>query len=98
MIRTCDDCQAVYDDALRLTYCPHDKLMSDSDMDRKIIAIGLLNQSSGKRVKFVDGFEFHPDFPVQPDGYLIQSMNWCGMISLEGIDGEFPPKLFEVIE
>ena len=99
MIRTCDDCHSVYDDARQVTLCPHDKLMSDADMDRKIRAIDLMNRSQGRYVKFVDGYEFHPSFQQSKDGrYQIMAIGWDGMVTLVGVDWDFPPGLFEVVD
>ena len=82
MFVRCQTCKQRYDDAQRLTYCPHDKLMSDEDLAQKDAGLALL----GKKVCF----RHMPDGPA----YLVQSCGWNGMVSLAGMSGEFAPHLF----
>jgi hypothetical protein len=71
-----------YDDARRSTICPHNKLMSDEDMDRKELAMSLTE----KKLQFASD----PDRPAVE----IQSISWNGMVTLRGWAGEFAPHLF----
>lgn len=48
MIVTCPDCKTRFDDAVRLTYCPHRELMPAVDLERKKRALELI----GKPVQF----------------------------------------------
>lgn len=86
MDRTCDDCGMRYDDARRLTYCPHDPLMSDADLAQKDMAISL----TGKTIRFNHQHDTGPDFRVQ-------SVGWNGMVTLDAFPGEFAPHLFVVV-
>ena len=82
MDKICNDCGMGYDDAQRLTFCPHDEIMPADDLARKDQGIALL----GKEVRFNH----------QPDGpwYRICSVGFRGMVQIEGIPGEFAPHLF----
>ena len=82
MITTCDDCGSAYDDARRLTYCPHDEFMSEDDLAQKDLAISLCQ----KPVRFRH----------QPDGlaHRIQAIGFTGMVTLVDMVGEFAPHLF----
>ena len=84
MMVRCEECGARFDDALRLTYCPHDKLMDDKSMKQKIAAIAL---SDGGPVRFAHQKNTGPD-------YRILSISWDGMITLDALHGEFAPHLF----
>ena len=87
MIVTCNKCRASYDDAERLTYCPHDLLMPREDLERKKQALKII----GKRVRFR-----HMVYDVGPS-YRVSSVSWNGMVGLEGMVGEFAPHLFVVV-
>ncbi len=87
MIVCCDRCAKHYDDAECWTVCPHNPLMSKENMDQKKLAISLL----GKEVRFA-----HDE--NNPTWYRIQSMGWNGMLTLEGMAGEFAPHLFVAAE
>ena len=83
VIVTCPDCREVFDDARCWTVCPHNKLMSDENMDQKIKGLALL----GKMVVFAN----------QPPGAAptrVVSVGWNGMVTLDGWAGEFAPHLF----
>lgn len=83
---TCATCTVVFDDAERLTYCPHDRFMSEADLKQKIDGIELL----GKYVRFV-----HRQF----DGpRRVIGCGPTGMVEIEGMSGEFAPHLFTVAE
>ena len=84
MIRTCELCDRQFDDARQLTFCPHAKLMSDADMDQKILGLSLI----GKTLTF----NHEPDGPER----RVSSVGWNGMVSINGMDGEFAPHLFRV--
>lgn len=79
---TCGLCSKPFDDAERSTICPHRSIMPKEDLKRKMAAIDLL----GQQVRFAH----------QPDGpwRRIQSMSWNGMLTVEGMEGEFAPHLF----
>jgi hypothetical protein len=84
MIIACKDCGERFDDAERLTFCPHDRFMSAPDLEQKKAGIALI----GKRVCFAH----------QPNGpaHSIQSVGWNGMVTLTDMAGEFAPHLFLV--
>lgn len=86
MINKCDECGADFDDAKRLTLCPHDSLMSDADMAQKDAGQALI----GKKVRFAH----------QPEGpaHAVQSVGWNGMVTLADMSGEFAPHIFVVGE
>jgi hypothetical protein len=86
---TCEQCDTAYDDARRWTICPHEELLPTPLMDRKIAALELL----GKRVRFA-----HQRPSDAPEGYRVQSVNWSGLVSIEGFSGLFAPHLFVVVE
>jgi hypothetical protein len=84
MRRNCTECHASYDDAARLTYCPHDPLMSAEDLEQKDAAIKLIAKP------------LH--FAGQPDGpeVRVESISWNGMVTLKGWSGQFAPHLFVI--
>jgi hypothetical protein len=86
---TCEQCETAYDDARSLTYCPHELIYPATIMDRKDTALELL----GKQVRFA-----HQKPSDAPEGYRVQSVNWSGLISIEGFSGLFAPHLFVVVE
>jgi hypothetical protein len=88
MKRTCETCNAVYDDAMCTTICPHEQFISDEKAKQKDLAFSL----AGKPLRFNHQ---GPDAPW----LFIQTINQDGMVTLrEGYDGEFAPHLFTVIE
>ena len=82
MFRRCDDCGTDYDDAERVTFCPHNPIMPAADMAQKKLGLALI----GKRVCFAH----------QPNGpsHRIQSVGWNGMVTLDDMTGEFAPHIF----
>lgn len=82
MLVRCKDCGADYDDGERLTYCPHERFMSASDLKQKDAGLALI----GKQVRFAH----QPEGPAHP----VQAVSWNGMISLADMAGEFAPHLF----
>jgi|HubBroStandDraft_2_1064218.scaffolds.fasta_scaffold410301_1 hypothetical protein len=86
MFVTCSNCEEKFDDALRLTYCPHRLIMPKVDMDRKIAALRLL----GREVRFADEL----DGPY----HRVDGVGWKGMVNIAGFTGEFAPHLFVVKE
>ena len=82
MTTTCPKCGLRYDDAAKLTFCPHDALMSDENLMQKDAGIALC----GKDVRFVH----EPHGPV----HHIRSVGWNGMVTVDGLAGEFAPHLF----
>ncbi len=86
MMVTCGLCRERYDDADCDTGCPHPLIMPRADLEQKKLAIELL----GKEVRFA-----HQE---RGPWYRIQSMSWNGMLTLEGMSGEFAPHLFVACE
>jgi hypothetical protein len=86
MLTRCPDCRKHYDDAKQLNYCPHKELYSPEILKQKDQGIRLI----GKRVHFRH----------QPpsESYRVVAMRWDGMLTLQGLSGEFAPHLFEVVE
>jgi hypothetical protein len=82
MMRRCDDCGLDYDDADRLTYCPHEPIMGADDLMQKKAGLALI----GRDICFAH----------QPDGpsHRVQSVGWNGMVTLNDMVGEFAPHLF----
>lgn len=82
MFKRCDDCGTDYDDAERLTFCPHDRFMSAEDLEQKKAGLALI----GKPVCMAH----QPTGPV----YRVQSVGWNGMVTVTDMVGEFAPHLF----
>ena len=82
MLVSCKDCGSEFDDAARLTFCPHDEIMPADDLEQKKLGLALI----GKPVRFAH----EPNGPVRS----VQSVGWNGMVTLEGMAGEFAPHLF----
>jgi hypothetical protein len=78
----CEHCDTIYDDAERLTYCPHDDIMPPADMAQKDAGLALI----GKRVCFAH----------EPQGpsHAVQAVGWNGMVTIDDMAGEFAPHLF----
>lgn len=80
---TCPDCKLKYDDARRLTFCPHDPLMSDEHLEQKDAGLAL----QGKDVRFAHeaghGKIWH-----------VESCNHIGQVALKDMPGWFAPHLF----
>lgn len=87
MERVCDDCGAGYDDALCVTYCPHDQFIAAVDAARKDYAAALID----RRVRFKHEAATGPD-------RTIQSIDHAGYVTLAGVDGLFNPLHFTVVE
>ena len=87
MQTTCLICQLSYDDADCYTICPHEPLMSLAQREQKKLAISLL----GKDLRF------HHMTPQNPT-YRIISINYEGMVNLDGMAGQFAPNLFIIVE
>ncbi len=85
MIIKCQSCGHRLDDAEQSTICPHDRFLSIEDQAQKDLGISLL----GKKV----AFHHMPESPVR-----ITSVGWNGMVSVEGMAGEFAPSLFRRVE
>jgi hypothetical protein len=85
MIVTCPDCGDIYDDARKLTFCPHDGFLSTMDLKQKSAALELC----GKTVRFAHQRDTGPD-------HHVLSVSWNGMITLRDMAdyGEFAPSLF----
>lgn len=84
MQRTCQICRADYDDAIQWTFCPHERFISEEDLERKELALSLI----GKDLVWNH----------EPDGAIvrIQSIGHNGMVTLAGWPGEFAPHLFQI--
>jgi hypothetical protein len=78
----CRDCHQKYDDADRSTICPHPLLMPRKDLEQKKLGLSLL----GRPVRFA---HMPGNAPMR-----VQSVNWNGMVTVEGMVGEFAPHLF----
>jgi hypothetical protein len=85
MTRTCAVCEAVYDDAVGSTICPHRRFLSEADQQQKDLALSLL----GHELRWTH----LPDGPP----VRIQSVGWNGMVTLDGWTGEFAPHLFRQV-
>jgi hypothetical protein len=83
---TCPTCKTEYDDAERLTYCPHDLLYPPEILKQKDLALSLV----GKRVRFRHQTDYEARF--------VTTVLHDGMIVVEGLTGEFAPHLFVVVE
>ena len=83
MIVTCDKCGKDLDDARQLTYCPHAKLMSDADMDQKILGLSLIEKTVT--------FNHEPEVERR-----VTSVGWNGLVTADGMAGEFAPHLFRI--
>jgi hypothetical protein len=82
MFRRCNDCGTDYDDADRLTFCPHDLIMDADDLAQKKLGLSLI----GKPICFAH----QPQGPV----HRVRSVSWNGMVTLADMVGEFAPHLF----
>jgi hypothetical protein len=83
MRRHCNYCSAPFDDAESSTICPHPLIMPREDLDRKIAALKIL----GKYVRFAHQAAEGPNRRVE-------SVNFIGMVTIQGMTGEFAPHLF----
>lgn len=83
----CVDCFTYFDDARRLSYCPHEPLASDEILDRKDAAARLLMANTVR---------FNHEADTGPDR-KIQSVSWDGMVTLGDLAGEFAPHLFVAV-
>ncbi len=81
----CETCKFQYDDAVCDTGCPHERFLSVNDARQKDLGISLL----GKTV----AFHHMPESPMR-----ISSVGWNGMVTVDGMAGEFAPSLFRVVE
>lgn len=85
MIRPCDHCDVLYDDATRFTICPHWPFISAEDATRKDRAVALL----GKNVVWAATGE-----PAR-----ITSVGRDGFVTVGGYQhGQFNPDLFTLVE
>jgi hypothetical protein len=82
MLVKCNDCGTDYDDAERLTFCPHARNLLAADMEQKKAALALL----GKQVYFAH----QPKGPV----HRVSTIRWNGMVTLADMVGEFAPHIF----
>lgn len=81
----CEECFLIYDDAVRLTYCPHDKFMSDESLKQKDLGLSLI----GKDLWFAHMQE--------GTKHRVQGVGHNGMVTISGMAGEFAPHLFVVV-
>lgn len=82
MLVDCKDCGTEFDDAARLTFCPHELIMPADDLEQKKLGLSLI----GKPIRFAH----EPDGPNRS----VQAIGWNGMVTLQGMAGEFAPHLF----
>lgn len=82
MLVICADCKRPYDDAVRWTFCPHERFLTQLQAEQKDLAITLL----GKRVRFLH--------EPQGESYRVTRVGMDGLVSLEGLIGYFSPRLF----
>ena len=85
----CQKCDSRYDDADRSTICPHKLIMPAQDLERKKLAISLME----KPLRF-NHMDSGPTL-------RIQSITWGGMIEFpesSGLVGQFAPHLFKIVE
>lgn len=78
----CRVCRKMMDDAEQSTICPHPLIMSRVDLDQKKLGLSLL----GRPVRFAHLPDSKP--------MRIESVSWNGMVTVEGMAGEFAPHLF----
>lgn len=83
MTTTCTTCQATYEDAECWTLCPHERFISPLAAAQKDAAFQLLHKTLV--------------FNHQPEGpeFRVTSINHIGMVTLDGLAGEFAPHLFQ---
>jgi hypothetical protein len=82
MMVHCEKCALAYDDADRMTFCPHDLIMPAADLAQKKAGLALLERDIC--------FAHMPAGPV----HRVQSVSWNGMVTLRDMAGEFAPHLF----
>lgn len=85
MFITCAECGRNYDDARRLTYCPHEPFLSEFEAAQKDCAMSLFDKP----------VRFHHQWKTGPD-HRVQSVGFTGMVTLVDMVGEFAPHLFVV--
>jgi len=86
MLIQCSSCFKPYDDATHLTFCPHDRFISDETARRKDRAVRLL----GQPIKFIDD----PDDEV----LTLKSIGHDGQVTVKELPGaSFGPECFEII-
>lgn len=81
----CEKCGAIIDDADRTTICPHDLIMPAADLEQKKAGLELI----GKDICFAH--------QLNGPHHRVQSCSWNGMITLQGMAGEFAPHLFVIV-
>ena len=87
---TCKTCDARYDDALCMTYCPHERFISDEAAARKDLGYGLL----GKLVTLVP---WTGNADAAPRTRRVMSMTREGYVTLEGLPGRVAPEILRVV-
>lgn len=86
MLKLCEDCSQIYDDADQSTICPHPEIKPKSLREQFDAGYALL----GKTVRF---HHMPPD-----SGHRVIALQSDGMIGLEGMTGQFAPHLFVIDE
>lgn len=84
---SCPKCNLVYDDAIYSTLCPHGQIMSAQNLAQKIQAIELM----GKPLRFAH-------WPDNSEPLYIESIDFTGMVTIRGMQGQFASHLFVVME
>jgi hypothetical protein len=86
MTASCFLCGQDYDDARCSTLCPHREFLTAEEAKQKDLAVGLLR----KRIRFAH-------LPPGAQDTRVTSISHDGMVTIEGLPGEFAPHLFVVI-
>jgi hypothetical protein len=82
MMGKCASCNTWYDDADRMTFCPHELIMPADDLAQKKAALALCEKDIC--------FAHMPEGPK----HRVESVSWNGMVTLHDMTGEFAPHLF----
>lgn len=86
MLVKCEKCGKQFDDARRSTLCAHDPFLSEAELAQKDLAMTLLGQNIC--------FNHHAPHGAK---YRVQSVTFEGMVTIDGLPGEFAPHLFVIV-
>lgn len=86
MIVKCRECGLRYDDAERITYCPHKFLKTPEEFAQHDLAMSLM----GKPLRWAH------DLSGLGEPLYIESVDYQGMVSIKGWTGMFAPHVFVV--
>ena len=87
MVIQCLTCELYFDDAECTTICPHVERLPLWQMKRQALALPLMD----KMVRFAH-------MPKGSPTYRVHDVSWAGLVTLEGMAGEYAPHLFVVEE